>query len=113
MPGDNLRSADNDLRNHPDIANDMHVNANDLRTAYQTALASNANLTFGQFVAATRLAHNLGDTNPTITREAILAGLAAGNSIGRTLQTLGLSKDQANAAKKQVDLQMKQSRNKH
>ena len=110
IASENLRSADSDLRRHPSLASDMHVNANDLRAGYQSALIANPNLTFGQYVAATRLAHNLGANNPNITRAAILAGLAAGHSIGRTLQDLGLSKDQAKAASKQVDLEIKQSR---
>src|SRR5438034_8864647 len=82
---ENLKAADDDLRRHPDLANDLRVNANDLRAGYQAALATNPNLTFGQYVAATRLARNLGDTNPNITRAGILAGLANGDSIGRTL----------------------------
>src|SRR5436309_8102909 len=103
MASSNLKAADDDLRKHPNLANDMHVNANDLRADYRAALAVNPNLRFGQFVAATRLARNLGRTNPNITRAAILAGLANGDSIGRTLQNLGLSKDHANAANKRVE----------
>lgn len=106
----NLDNADNDLRKHPDIANDLHVNANDLRADYQAALTTNPNLTFGQFVAATRLAANLGAANANITRAAILNGLANGDSLGRTLRNLGLGKDQANAAIKQAEAQNKQSR---
>jgi hypothetical protein len=106
----NLHNADNDLRRHPGIASDMHVNANDLRAGYQTALATNPNLTFGNYVAATRLAQNLGGRNPAITRAAILAGLANGDSIGKTLRNLGLSDDAAKAAKKRVDEQIKQSK---
>ena len=112
MAGDNLKAADDDLRRHPHLASDMHVNANDLRADYRAALAVNPNLKFGQFVAATRLAHNLGRTNANITRAAILAGLANGDSIGKTLQNLGLSKDQAKAATKRVDEEMKQSKRK-
>lgn len=110
MASENLRTADNDLRKHPNLASDMHVNANDLRADYQTALTANPNLTFGQFVAATRLAHNLGARNPNITRDAILAGLANGDSIGHTLQNLGFGKDEAKAAVKEADRQNKQSR---
>jgi len=107
---ENLRAADSDLERHPNLASDMHLSANDLRAGYQSALTANPKLTFGQFVAATRLAHNLGANNPNITRDAILAGLADGHSIGRTLQDLGLSKDRAKAASKQVDLEIKESR---
>jgi hypothetical protein len=110
LASDKLRTADNDLRKHPNLASDLHVNANDLRAGYQTALIANPNLTFGQYVAATRLAHNLGDTNPNITRAAILAGLANGDSIGKTLQKLGLSKDESKSALKRVDEQDKASR---
>jgi hypothetical protein len=110
MASNNLRTADNDLRKHPNLASDLHVNANDLRAGYQAALTTNPNLTFGQYVAATRLAHNLGDTNPNITRAAILAGLANGDSIGKTLQKLGLSKDETKSALKRVDEQDKVSR---
>jgi hypothetical protein len=109
----NLHDADSDLRRHPRIASDLHVNANDLRAGYQTALATNPNLTFGNYVAATRLAQNLGGRNPAITRNAILAGLANGDSIGRTLRNLGLNDDEAKAAKKRVDRQIKDSKNNH
>lgn len=112
MASQNLHDADNDLRRHPNMANDMHVNANDLRAGYQAALATNPNLTFGNYVAATRLAQNLGARNPAITREAILAGLANGDSIGKTLRNLGLTSDEAKAAKKRVDMQIKQSKQK-
>ncbi len=97
---ENMNSANKDLQAHPGIAGSLHVNANVLRSQYQAALTQNPNLKFGQFVAATRLAHNLGRNNPNITRDAILAGLAAGKSLGRTLQDLGLSSREANEAKK-------------
>jgi hypothetical protein len=112
MAGENMKAADNDLANHPKVASDMHLTANDLRAGYKAALATNPNLKFGQFVAATRLAQNLGRRNPAITRDAILAGLAKGDSIGKTLQKLGLSKDQAKAAEKQADMQIKESKRK-
>ena len=106
----NLHDADNDLRNHPGIATSLHTNANDLRAGYQAALVTNPNLKFGQFVAATRLAHNLGGRNPAITRNAILAGLAAGKSIGQTLHDLGLSHGDAKEAVKEADRANKESR---
>ena len=113
LAGQNLHDADNELRRHPSIASDMHVNANDLRAGYQTALATNPNLTFGNYVAATRLAQNLGRRNSAITRDAILRGLANGDSIGKTLRNLGLNDDEAKAAKKRVERQIKDSKNNH
>jgi hypothetical protein len=110
IASDNLRAADNDLRRHPNLANDLHVNANHLRADYQVALATNPNLTFGNFVAATRLAQNHGGRNPAITRSAILAGLAQGDSLGRTLRNLGMGKDEANAAVKRAEREVKESK---
>ncbi len=110
LASDNLHRGDQDLRDHPGIANTLHTNANDLRAGYQTALATNPNLTFGHYVAATRLAQNLGTRFPNITRDAILAGLASGKSLGRTLQDLGLSSHEANEAKKQAEQEIKRSR---
>jgi hypothetical protein len=110
MASENLNNANRDLAKHPGIANTLHMNANALRSGYQTALLTNPNLSFGNYVAATRLGQNLGARHPNITRDAILAGLAHGDSIGRTLQNLGLTSDQAKAAKKQAEKEIEQSR---
>ena len=108
--GDNRREADRELREHPGIARTLRVNANDLRSGYQTALALNPDLKFGQYVAATRLGQNLNSRFPNVTRDAILAGLADGDSLGRTLRNLGLSSQQADAAKKRAEREIKQAR---
>ena len=110
IASDNLHRADQDLRDHPGIANTLHTNANDLRAGYQAALVMNPNLKFGHYVAATRLAQNLGTRFPAITRSAILDGLASGKSLGQTLQDLGLSSHEASEAKKQADREIKRSR---
>ena len=107
---DNAHRADEELRDHPEIADSLHTTANDLRAGYRAALATNPNLTFGQYVAATRLAHNLGARNPAITRDAILTGLASGDSIGQTLRNLGLSKTDAKDAEREAERQDKASR---
>src|SRR5712691_7658508 len=107
LASENLKHADKELRSHPGISHTLHVNANDLRSQYQAALANNPNLKFGQFVAATRLAKNLGRRFPNITRSAILAGLASGKSIGRTLHDLGLSDREAKEARKQAEREIK------
>ena len=88
----------------------LHTNANDLRSGYQAALASNPNLKFGNYVAATRLAQNLGSRHPNITRSAILSGLASGRSLGQTLQDLGLSERQSNDARKLADREIKRTK---
>src|SRR5213595_2660121 len=106
----NSRQADKDLRDHPGMAANLHTTANDLRSGYRTALLANPNLKFGQYVAATRLAANLGARNPNITSNAILAGLAAGKSIGQTLQDLGISKQAAKDAEKRADREIKDAK---
>lgn len=107
---ENAQKADDELRKNPRFATNLHMNANDLRSGYQAALLANPNLSFGNYVAANRLAANLGGRNPNITTSAVLNGLAGGSSIGRTLQNLGLSKDEANAAKKRVEQEIKDAR---
>ncbi len=106
----NSQQADKELRDHPGFAANLHTTANDLRSGYQAALAANPNLKFGQYVAARRLAGNLGATNPNITTSAILAGLASGESIGQTLQDLGLSKQAAKNAQKRADQEIKNAK---
>jgi hypothetical protein len=106
----NSQQADKQLSDHPGLAGNLHTTANDLRSGYQAALATNPNLTFGQYVAATRLAANLGATNSNITTNAILAGLASGESLGQTLQDLGLSKQQAKDAQKRTDREIKNAK---
>ena len=108
--GNNLRRADDDLRNHPGIPRALHTNANDLRAGYQAALVTNPDLTFGNYVSATRLSQNLGRRNPNITRNAILNGLSSGRSLGQTLQDLGLNNDESKAARKQADAEIKAAR---
>ena len=107
VASNNLRRADEDLRAHPGIARTLRTNANDLRSGYQVALATNPNLKFGQFVSATRVSQNLRSRHPAITRTAILNGLASGRSLGQTLQDLGLSGHEANEAKKRADREIK------
>ena len=107
---DNLRRADNDLRDHPGVPRALHTNANDLRAGYQSALATNPDLSFGNYVSATRLSQNLGSRNPNITRTAILNGLASGRSLGQTLQDLGLSDRESKDARKQAERELKDAR---
>ena len=106
----NMHDADRDLQDHPNLPRALHVNANDLRSGYQAALATNPNLKFGQYVAATRLAQNHGSRFPNITRAAILDRLAAGDSIGQALHNLGMNSDDAKAAKKRAEREIKAAR---
>ena len=111
VANNNLRDADRELREHPRVAHALRVNANDLRSGYQAALATNPELKFGQYVAATRLEQNLGGRFPNVTRNAILDRLADGDSIGEALRDLGVGSDEAKAAKKQAEREIKAARN--
>ena len=106
----NLRRADDDLRDHPNVPRALHTNANDLRAGYEAALVTNPDLTFGNYVSATRLSQNLGRKNPNITRTAILNGLSSGRSLGQTLQDLGLNERESKDARKQVERELKEAR---
>ncbi len=107
---DNAKRADEELRQHPGMANGMNMSANQLRSGYQAALATNPDLKFGQYVAANRIAKNLGSRNPNITTDAILQGLASGKSIGQRLQELGLNSKEAKDAEKTADREIKESK---
>ena len=103
----NLRRADDDLRSHPGLPKALHTNANDLRSGYQSALAVNPDLTFGNYVSATRLGQNLNPRFPNVTRDAILSGLNSGRSLGQTLQDLGLKEREAKEARRRADDEIK------
>ncbi|GEM_PF-1158373 len=110
MRSENAECANRELNDHPQMATRLNTSADELRAGYQAALAGNPSLKFGQYVAATRLATHLGATNPNITRDAILAGLADGKSIGQTLQSLGFTKHDAQDAKKRAEREIKEAR---
>ena len=84
------------------IAEKLNTTPDALKSAYDEARQANPKLTRGQFVAANMLAHNLGSKNSAITTEAILSGVQSGKSIGQTLQGLGLSEKDAEAAERQA-----------
>lgn len=107
---ENARRADEELRDHPGMAERLHVTANDLRDGYRAALARNPELKFGQYVAATRLAANLGARHPNVTRRAILAGLAEGRSIGQILHDLGVNERDADEARKRAEREIKEAK---
>jgi len=107
---ENMRNADRDLEDHPGLPHTLHVSANSLRNGYQTALTTNPNLTFGNYVAATRVAQNLSPRFPNITRDSILAGLASGRSFGRTLHDLGLSDRETKDAEERAREEIKQAK---
>jgi hypothetical protein len=105
------READREIQRNPRIGENMRMNANDLRSGYETALKTNPDLKFGQYVAANMIARNLGSTNSNVTAGAILSRLATGDSIGEALRDLGVSRDEAKRAEKEAKRRMKASGN--
>ena len=85
------------------IASKLNTTPEALESDYKTAVAANKRLTRGQFIAANVLAQNLGSKNPSITTQAILDGLKSGKSIGKTLQSLGLSAKDADKAQDEAN----------
>ena len=63
-------------------------------------------------MAANVVADNLGTRFPGITSSAILAGLANGDSLGRTLRNLGMSKEQAKIAERTAEDRIKAAKSK-
>ena len=94
--------SDSELRRYSGLSRRLGSTPSDLRSAYERALLANPDLKFGQFVAANMIAENLNARHSGITSSAILAGLANGDSIGRTLKNLGISSDEAKRAEQEA-----------
>jgi len=92
------------------IASKLGIPATELEDQFEAAQAANSKLTRGQFIAAHVLAQNLGAKNSAITTKAILDGLASGNSIGKTLHSLGLSESEAKEAERAADREVKEAK---
>jgi hypothetical protein len=91
------------LKSFRGIATKLNTTPEALQYAFETARAANPKLSRGNFIAANVLADNLGAQHPNITTQAILSGLQSGKSVGRTLQSLGLSASEAKQAKRAAD----------
>jgi hypothetical protein len=90
--------SDSDINRYRGLSQRLGITPDEVRAQYESALLLNPDLTFGNFVAAHMIADNLGRQGrfPNITSGAILTGLADGHSIGKTLRSLGMAKDEAN-----------------
>ena len=91
------------------IASKLNTTPEALETAYKSAVAANHKLTRGQFVAANILAQNLSSKNPSITTQAILDGLKSGKSMGKTLQSLGLSAKDSDKAQDEANSEIRRA----
>src|SRR5213595_908628 len=95
------------LKSFRGIAAKLNTTPEALQTAYEQAKATNPKLTRGQFIAANMLGQNLSDKG--ITTDKILAGLASGKSMGKTLQSLGLSDKEAKQAESKANRDVKEA----
>jgi hypothetical protein len=85
------------------IAAKLNTTPAALQNAFASARVANPKLSRGNFIAANVLADNLGARHPNITTPAILSGLRSGQSMGRTLQSLGLSAADAKQERRVAD----------
>ena len=91
------------LRGFRGAATKLNTTPEALEVAFEQDRQKNPRLSRGDFVAANMLAANLGPTHPSITTPAILSGLQSGESVGQTLQNLGLSASEAKQARRAAD----------
>ena len=101
--------SDTELKRYTGISKKLNTTPDALNTQFQTALAANPKLNFGQFVAANVVASNLSGRFPNVTTDAILSGLASGKSLGQTLQSLGVDSATSKTAEKDAKKQIKDS----
>jgi len=99
-----------ELRRYTGITKKLGTTPEALRASYDAALAANPDLKWGQFVSANVVSDNLGGRFPNVTSAAILQGLADGDSLGRTLQNLGLGEEQADEVEKAAKREIKESK---
>ncbi len=105
--------SDTELNRYRGLSRKLGITPEEMRLRYAAALAANPDLKYGQFVAANVIADNLNGRNPLVTSSAILAGLANGDSIGQTLHSLGLGKDDAKAAEKDAKQKIKAAKSRN
>lgn len=97
------RISDTELNRYRGLSRKLGTTPEDMRARYAAALLANPDLNYGNFVAAHVIADNLGGRFPGVTSANILAGLADGNSIGKTLRNLRLTKEQAKIAERDAE----------
>ena len=99
-------TSDTDLNRYRGISRKLDMTPQQLRSAYQQALLTDPDLSFGQFVAANVVADNLGSRFPNVSASAIIAAMANGSSLGGALHSLGVPKDDAKTAEQDTKTRM-------
>ena len=81
------------------LASKLNTSPEALRSAHKAARREKPALKFSQLVASNVIAHKVGGAHPKVTTAAILSGLKAGSGMTQTLESLGLSPQEAKAAR--------------
>ena len=111
MARDNADSvSDDNLNRYRGLARKFGSTPEEMRALYHSALMTNPGLQFGHFVSAYVVADSLGGRFPNVTAEAILLGYENGDSLGRTLQNLGMTKEQAKTAESNAKTAMRDAK---
>lgn len=97
------RMTDTELNRYRGLSRRLGTTPEEMRAVYQKALASNPNLTYGNFVAAHVIADNMSARFPDVTAGNILGRLANGDSLGETLRNLRLTKEQSKIAMRDAE----------
>jgi hypothetical protein len=105
--------SDGEINRFRGLSRKLGTTPEQARARYEAALLANPDLNYGQFVAAHMVADNLGRRNPNITAANILLGYQNGDSLGRTLRNLRLTKEQAKIVENDVKMRMDAARGRH
>jgi hypothetical protein len=102
--------SDNELNRYRGISRKLGTTPEEMRDRYEAALLTNPDLKYGQFVAAHVVADNLGTRFPDVTAAHILLGYENGDSLGRSLHNLGLTKQQSKDAERLAEDRIKEAK---
>jgi len=105
--------SDGEINRFRGLSRKLGTTPEEARALYEAALLANPDLKYGQFVAAHMVADNLGRRFPNITTANILLGYQNGDSLGRTLRNLRLTKEQAKIVENDVRMRMDAARGRH
>lgn len=97
---------DTELNRYRGLSKKLGTTPEEMRSRYEAAVLANPDLKYGHFVSAHVVSDNLSARYPNITADAILAGYINGDSLGRTLRNLGMTKEEAKAAEKNAEIAM-------
>lgn len=102
--------SDNELNRYRGISRKLGTTPEEMRDRFEAALLTNPDLKYGQFVAAHVVSDNLGTRFPNITAANILLGYENGDSLGRSLQNLGMTKQQSKDAERLAEERIKEAK---